>query len=351
MTETSGNRPFRLGVVGAGSVAALHLDAAAGLPGVDVVAICDVRLEAAEQLASGVGARAELSRSAVQAYSDHAEMFASGELDGVVVTAPHSLHAPITLDAAAAGLHVLVEKPMATTLADCRRMIQASHRRGVRLAVGHVLHFLPTVREAKRILGSGQLGQPVVISERRAAHYGRGSRPEWFFDPVLAGGGIVMNVGTHSIDKAQWLGDAPTSKVLGYVWSQPGIGVETESVGLLELANGVRVTLSVTGTGLPFQDETEVVCEQGALRLSRRDGLWTYQGDEAVQVAAAGQDDVVAAFAEQLADFVASCVEGRAPAVDGEYGQSVVATALAVYESAERADTVRVPPLTREAVA
>ncbi|MCW3814372.1 Gfo/Idh/MocA family oxidoreductase [Micromonospora sp. DR5-3] len=342
MTETWGNRPFRVGVVGAGSVAALHLDAAAGLPEVEVAAVCDVRLPAAEQLAAGFGARA---------YADHTAMFAAGGLDGVLVTAPHSLHAPITVDAAAAGLHVLVEKPMATTLEDGQRMIDACATHGVRLAVGHVLHFLPTVREAWRILRSGSLGRPVVITERRTARYERGSRPDWFFDPVLAGGGILMNVGTHSIDKAQWLGDAPATSVHGYVWNRPGAEVETESVGLLELANGVRVVLSVTGTGLPFRDETEVVCEHGALRLSRSDGLWTYRGDDAVQVVTPEQDDIVVAFREQLADFVASCRDGRTPAVDAAYGQSVVATALALYESAQRVDPVRIPRFTVEAAA
>ncbi|SCF18354.1 Predicted dehydrogenase [Micromonospora viridifaciens] len=342
MTETWGNRPFRVGVIGAGSVAALHLDAAADLPEVEVAAVCDVRLSAAEQLAARFGARA---------YADHTAMFAAGGLDGVLITAPHSLHAPITVDAAAAGLHVLVEKPMATTLEDGQRMIDACATHGVQLAVGHVLHFLPSVREAWRILRSGSLGRPVVITERRTARYERGSRPDWFFDPVLAGGGILMNVGTHSIDKAQWLGGAAATSVHGYVWNQPGVEVETESVGLLELANGVRVVLSVTGTGLPFHDETEVVCEHGALRLSRRDGLWTYRGDEAVQVVTPEQDDIVAAFREQLADFVASCRDGRAPAVDAAYGQSVVATALALYASAERADSARIPGLNAEVAA
>src|SRR5690606_15208869 len=141
---------------------------------------------------------------------------------GVVVTAPHALHAPITIDAAAAGLHVLVEKPMATTLADCRRMIEACEKHQVRLAVGHVLRFLPPIREAKRILASGRLGRPMVINERRTATYEPGSRPEWFFDPAMAGGGIVMNVGIHSIDKVQWLADGLVVRVVAYSFSRAG---------------------------------------------------------------------------------------------------------------------------------
>lgn len=333
MTET-----FRLGLVGAGGITAQHLDAATALPGVQVTAVCDVRFEAARQSAARHGARA---------YADHRQMFAQSTLDGVVITVPHSLHARITLDAAAAGLHVLVEKPMATTVADCRAMTEGCAQAGVQLAVGHVLHFLPSVREAERILRSGRLGAPVMITERRTADYAPGSRPDWFFDPEVAGGGIVMNVGTHSIDKAQWLAAAPATGVTAQVWRKPGVAVEADSVGLLTLANGVRVALSVTGTGLPFHDETEVVCEKGALRLSRSDGLWMFAGTDATQVVPPDEDDIAAAFRDQLADFVDSCRTGRGPAVDGGYGTSVVAAALAMYESARLGTHVPVETVER----
>ncbi|WBQ03907.1 Gfo/Idh/MocA family protein [Kribbella sp. CA-293567] len=330
------SRKFRLGLVGAGGVAVLHADAAAALPDVEVTAVCDPRLEAAGELASRTGALA---------FSSHTAMFRSCDLDGVVVTAPHTLHAPITVDAARHGLHVLVEKPMATSVSDCLLMIDACRQYGVRLGVGHVVHFLPGVIEARRILTSGELGVPLTITERRTAHYSPGSRPAWFFDRSLAGGGIVMNVGIHSIDKAQWLGAAPATRVLGHVAQKPGMSVETEALAMLQLQNGVRVSLSLAGTGLPFQDETEIVCEQGALRLSRRDGVWIYRESEEVQLLPAAESEIGVAFGAQLEDFVEACRDDREPAVSGAYGQSVIATAIAIYESSASGEQIAVPHL------
>jgi len=331
------SRKFRLGLVGAGGVALLHADAVALLPDIEVTAVCDPRFEAAVELAARTGALA---------FNDHTVMFDSADLDAVVVTAPHALHASITVAAARHGLHVLVEKPMATSVSDCLRMIDACTQYGVQLGVGHVIHFLPGVVEARRLLLAGELGAPLMITERRTAHYSPGSRPAWFFDPELAGGGIVMNVGIHSIDKAQWLGDAPATRVLAHTVRKPSLAVETEAVALLQLQNGVRVSLSLVGTGLPFQDETEIVCEQGALRLSRRDGLWVYRNSEGTRLLPAAEAEIGTAFAEQLADFVAACRENRAPGVDGDYGRSVIATALAIYESAGSAELVAVPHVT-----
>lgn len=320
---------FRVGLVGAGAVARLHAEAAASLPEVEIVAACDPRLEVAGELAG-------------LAFRDHLAMFESCKLDAVVVTAPHSLHAPITVDAARHGLHVLVEKPMATSVKDCLLMIETCKQYGVRLGVGHVIHFLPGVARARQLLTEGQLGTPLTIAERRAAHYAPGSRPAWFFDRELAGGGIVMNVGIHSIDKAHWLGGAAATRVFGHVVQKPSYTVETEALALLQLANGVRASVSLAGTGLPFQDETEIVCADGALRLSRRDGLWIYRGSEEVQLLVANESEIGSAFRDQLADFVEACREDREPAIDGEYGRSVVATALAIYESSELGEQIAV---------
>ncbi|TDD63235.1 Gfo/Idh/MocA family oxidoreductase [Kribbella antibiotica] len=328
MTAENGLNSFherndiRLGLVGAGSVAGLYVEAAAGLPELAITAVCDVRREAAQALAAPLDARV---------YDDHRAMFAAGNLDAVVITSPHSLHTPMAEDAAAAGLHVLMEKPMATTVADCRRMIKVCADSGVRLAIGNLQRFVPAVRQAAEILRSGQLGRPLLITERRAVRYDPESRPAWFFDPELAGGGIMMNIGGHSIDKAQVLTGEKVVAVNARIWRRPGIAVETEASGVMELSGDIQLTFSITSTGLPPQDETEVVCENGALRLSHTGGLWMFRDGQAVHLKdRTGHDEIVTAFRDQLVDFTGS----ETPSVTGDYGLSVVAAVQAVYDSA-----------------
>ncbi len=316
---------FRLGIIGTGGVAALHVDAARATPGVELAALCDIQAESAQRMAADAGAAA---------YTSHREMLARQRLDGVVITSPHALHAEMTLAAAEAGVHVLVEKPMATTIADCTAMIDACAAAGVVLAVGHVVRFGHDGEQARQAVDAGRLGRVLAISHQRTAHYTPGSRPDWFFDPVMAGGGIVMNVGTHGLDRIQWLGGGQAETVTAHTWRRGGHAIETDAIGVIGLAGGVQASFLLTSAGLPYTDETVVVCEDGVLRWSSADGVRISRPGTAETRLGTGERDLKAAFAAQLADFTAACRDRRPPRVTGEYGRSIVATVLAVYESA-----------------
>ena len=227
---------FRLGLIGTGIVAALHVKAARAVPGVRVTAVCDIQPAAAARTATEAGA---------VPYTDHRQMLTREPLDGVIITAPHALHAGMTLDAAAAGVHVLVEKPMATTVADCTAMIEACAAAGVVLAVGHVVRFDPAAHRIGQLLRSGDLGDVLAVHHHRTAHYRRGSRPDWFFDPAMAGGGIVMNVGVHGLDRIRWVGAATAVTATAHVWHRDGHAVETDAMGT------VAVPVSYTHLTLP----------------------------------------------------------------------------------------------------
>lgn len=325
---------LRIGVLGAGIVGAEHVRAAAGATSYEVAAVCDIDRVAAEALAVPLG---------IPVYTDHLRMFREAGIDAVIVTVPHALHAPMVVEAARAGLHVLVEKPMATTAEDCTRMIDVCRENGSLLAVAHIVHFDPMVRQTLRLIRSGEFGRPLFITHQRSSHYDPGSRPAWFFDRGLAGGGIVLNVGTHGLDRIQLFGGAPVRRVNGLVRGRPGMEVETDAIALLELSNGVGANLTLTSRGAPYFDETSVVLEAATLRLSWPDGLSLLRGGGTEQLVAADPEYPGSAFRAQLEGFAEAIRGGAGEYADGAYGRSVVSAALAVYESAERGRTAEVP--------
>lgn len=317
---------IRIGLVGAGAVGVLHADAARETPGVRVTAVCDRDVALAERVAADHRARA---------FGDHRALLDADVVDAVVVNTPHALHTDIVCAAAAHGRHVLVEKPMATTVTDCERMIKACADAGVRLAVGHIQHFLPDKVAARRAIDAGDIGTPLLLSDARTSDYRPGSRPAWFFDPEIAGGGVLMNIGAHCADRVLWLAQAQACAVSATLVRPDSSAVETDAVVRLDLGDGRAAQITVTSTGaLPASDQLTVVGERGTLVVSPHTGTVLHVDGRARLLHEPTAADVPAAFAAQLAAF-ADCVVGAAPpAVDGAHGLHVVAVVLGAYESA-----------------
>lgn len=325
--------PSGIGIIGAGAIAELHANAIAAA-GHRLVAVCDVRDSAAAALARPHDA---------DSFADHRNLLREPDVDAVIITVPHALHASIALDAIRAGKHVLIEKPIAIAAREAHEVIAAAADANVTVAVGHVLRFVPSLIVAHELITAGAIGKPVLMVERRASNYASGSRPAWFFDPLIAGGGILLNVGTHAIDRVQWLGGSHVTRVHGFVSARPGAMVETESTALLELANGVRASVTVTGTGLPFIEDFSVVGETGAITIDREHGVRLFKNGELRTTIEIAPNEMTAAFTNQLTDFVDASRENRPPRVDAAYGLAVLNVAHAIYESSRQQRPVDLP--------
>lgn len=323
---------LRLGLIGAGAVGVLHIEAARRVPGVAVAAVCDLDPATARRVAAPLGARH---------YRDHRDLLAAGGVDAVLVNTPHAAHTEIVCDAAAAGLHVLVEKPMATSLADCDRMIEACAAAGVRLAVGHIQRFLPDKAAAKAALDAGEIGAPALVSDRRGSDYRAGTRPSWFLDPGMSGGGVFINIGAHCVDRLLWLSGRGIERVEATVKNPP---IETDVLARLALTGGLTAHIAVTSTGpIARHDEIIVVGESGTLTASPHTGAAVHRDGTTTWLHRPGPDDIPAAFAAQLADFARAARTGAEPAADGPHGRRVVEAVLAAYASAERRAPVPIP--------
>ncbi len=326
---------MRVGLIGAGAVARYHVAAAALIPGVELTAVCDLDPDRAAAAAAPAGARA---------FTDHRAMLDAG-VDAVIVNTPHALHLPMVRDAAAAGADALVEKPMATTAADCEAMIAVMADAGRHLSVGHIQHFMPDKLAARRAIDEGVIGQVEMIRDHRSTDYRPGSRAGWFFAPDVAGGGAIMNIGGHCIDRSTWFGGAPAVDVDASTISRFGVAVETDGSLLLRLANGVTASITVTSSTPRRTDELMIIGERGVIQTDPRVGtllsvdgevrtLWT-PGD--------ADDEIQSAFTAQLRDFVGS-VAGAAPAVPLVHARHVVDVVLAAYASSAAGAAVAIEP-------
>ncbi|MER5753482.1 Gfo/Idh/MocA family oxidoreductase [Streptomyces sp. NPDC002088] len=330
---------IRLGLIGAGAVGALHAQAAPAVRGVRVVAVCDLVAASAHTLARPLGAAV---------FTDHRELIASGLVDAVVVNTPHALHTDIVTDCAAAGLHVLVEKPMATSTADCEAMDRACRNAGVVLFVGHIQHFLPPMVAAKRALDSGAIGTLLAASDWRSTDYRPGSRPAWFLDPAVSGGGVFINIGAHCVDRLLWLAGRRALAVSATVARRGDspARIETDVLARLELDGGIVGHIGVTSTLLPARDELTLIGEHGAIRVARGSGATLHPDDgpaAATVLAPESDDDVPVAFRDQLTAFAAAVLGAQAPAVPAEYGQHVIEVIEGVYRSGAAGGRVTLP--------
>ena len=136
---------------------------------------------------------------------------------------PHFLHCEASVFFLEHGLDVLVEKPMANTVAECDKMLEAEKKSGKKLAVGHVQRFFNANRVLKEMINSGELGKLSIASERRTVNYFDDKRPEWFLHKKTAGGGIIMNYGAHALDKLMYLTGADIAE-LEAIWHTAGRG-------------------------------------------------------------------------------------------------------------------------------
>lgn len=262
----------RAAVVGCGDISAVHLAALGDLEGVELVGVCDVEPSRAAAAASAHG---------VPGFGDHREMLATLRPDVVHVCTPHDQHAPVAVDAIESGAHVVLEKPVAHTLAEAQLVLDASLAHPhTKVAVCFQNRYNRGAREAHRLLASGELGAVVGASatvswHRTPEYYARGP---WRGQRRRSGGGVLMNQAIHTLDLLQWfLGavDQVTGQI-GTLALADVIDVEDTATLVLDHAGGARSVLFATVAGAMDSAVTiEVQAERGSL-LIRGDLTVTY---------------------------------------------------------------------------
>jgi UDP-N-acetylglucosamine 3-dehydrogenase len=308
----------RVALVGAGTMGTVHAEAWRRLPGVELVAIL------ARDPSPLPG------RLGVAAVSSWEELLAHGP-ELVDVCVPTDLHPAFVLRAAAAGLHVVVEKPLALRLEDGRAMIAACAAAGVRLFVAHVVRFFPEYARARELVRAGAVGRVGVVRTFRGGGPPRGV-DDWFADPARSGG-PVLDLLIHDFDWLRW-----TLGEVRRVFCRVADG--RHAIATLRCADGAIA--EVTGSWAHpagFHTAFEVAGSEGLLAHdSRRAAPLTLSlrrpadggGGTAVPAAVAAQDP----YTRELAHFLACLRDGGEPLVTAADALAALAVALAASASA-----------------
>ncbi len=230
----------RLGFLGAGWIGRARLQSVADSGLAQVVAVADADRAVAEEAASAVGATA----------ADPAEVLGGDlGLDGLVIATPSALHAGQAATALAAGMAVFCQKPLGRTGAECQTVVDAARGADRLLGVDLSYRFVEGVQRMRAVVAAGGIGRPYAAE--LVFHNAYGPDKAWFLDPAQAGGGCVIDLGTHLIDLALWMLDGPevdhvTARLFrsGRPFDPEAGEVEDHGVVRLDLAGGTACTLA-----------------------------------------------------------------------------------------------------------
>jgi predicted dehydrogenase len=348
----SARREYGWGIVGCGVIAPTHARAVAGLPNARLVAVADTDQAKAKALAGEHGAAWE---------PDLGALLARPDIDVVSVCVPSGLHAEIGVQAAQAGKHLVIEKPVEVTLEAADRLLGAADDAGVRLTVISQHRFDPGVQRLRELTQAGRLGrltlgEAAVKWYRTQGYYDGG---DWRGTWALDGGGALMNQGVHYLDLLCWI-MGPVAEVTALTATQAHeIEVEDAALALLRFTSGaVGLVQASTAVYPGFPERLEisgtggtVVIEAGVIRSSEladergEVGAYGASGDpvpEATKDTAAADPAAIAdeAHRAQLADFLSALDGGGDPLVTGDQARADLAVIRAVYDSARLARPV-----------
>jgi len=266
----------------------------------------------------------ELSKKyGVPYFTDYKKIPAAVDVDAVIINLPHFLHCESTVFFLENGIHVFVEKPMANTVAECDKMLEAARKNNKKLAVGHIRRFIPNYIKVKEIAETCDLGKFCMYIETRNENYFQESRPKWFLDKEKSGGGVSRNFGAHAMDALFYLLGPQDVKVCGNLANfKNEASIEAHAQFLVSFQDGSSAAITLGGYQY-VPAYSEYFFTNGTIRIFD-DGNVAYRtGREWIE--AKKNDNEKQPTVYQLEEF-AKFLKGE-PAItpDGAYGKAIIA--------------------------
>jgi predicted dehydrogenase len=348
-------RTIRIGLVGSQFISSIHFEALCSVPGAEVIAVTSATEEHAKVFAGCRGIK--------HYFTDFRKMYEMPELDLVVLGLPNDLHCEATVAAAAAGKHVVCEKPLCLNLAEADRMIEACKKAKVKLMYAEELCFTPKYVRLKQLIDEGALGKIHLVKQ---AEKHDGPHAGWFWNVERSGGGVTMDMGCHAIEFFRWLlggregGKARVQSVYAdmgtYVHGDKTKGEDVSNL-ILKMDDDVTA-IAEESWAKPggMDDRAEVYGSEGVAYadLLRGNAIHTYSQrgyGYAVEKAGATQGWSFTiyeeawnyGFPQEMAHFVSCVRDDKPPLCTGEDGKAVLEVLFAAYASAKSGQRVNLP--------
>ena len=352
---------LKVGLIGTGVISRMHMPAfLEHTDEVQLTAVCDIREDAAQAYADDAG----VDPAAV--YTDYEQMLREADVEAVDICTIHSTHRDVAVAAARAGKHVLLEKPMATSVQECRDIIEATDEAGVTFMVAQMLRFLPHYQEARRIIQSGELGQIWAARSDSwfpAALPGLAVPSDWWgFDKQRNGGGVLIMVAVHQLDLLRYfIGDV--RRVTARYWTDHPMlknGAEDRVVATLEFANGaIGNSIASYSSRTPWSWQSVLLGEQGSIYTvpgaggnehqapamvasAARDGDAGFRKGESFQWVEGPLEGLASEnpFTNEIVHFAQSIRDGTKPQSSGRENFNTMEVVHGIYESASTGQPV-----------
>jgi predicted dehydrogenase len=342
---------MKIGILG---TAHIHADAYAGclmtIPGIGILGVADDRPARGAAFAQTFGIR----------HFESCEALLDAQPDGVIITSENSKHRILAEKAAVRGVHILCEKPLATTPDDARAMVEAARRAGSVLMTAFPMRFSVPVRMVRDQLEAGKLGSPFCFNASNQGMLPPGDRP-WFTDPLLSGGGAVADHLVHLADILRWYLGREAIEVYAKsnrIFHADKVAVETGGMVIISFEGGVFASIDCSWSrpenwpgwgGLSF----DMITDRGAVRVDAfKQNLTLYSTGDIIKDAGLSHGGSSAgskwlywgsdANRAMIEEFVFAIREGRPPAVTGDDGLRAVEIVDAAYRSIRKGQPVTV---------
>ena len=345
---------MKYALIGCGRIATNHITAVKN-NGLELVAVCDVKPEAMESLLAKHGLEGD---SSIARYDDHRRLLAEHpELELVAIATESGEHARIALDCIDAGVNVIIEKPIAMSMADADEIIRRSREKGVKVSACHQNRFNVAVQRTRKALEAGRFGRLShgsihVRWNRNRAYYDQAPwRGTWAQD-----GGCLMNQCIHGIDLLRWMMGDKAIEVYGTTRQQFHDWLEAEDVGLavIKFASGAVATVEGTVNVYPknLEETLYLFGETGTVKVGGTStnnlDVWDFADEGEEDLENKGLKEATSnvygnGHTSLYADVIDAIESDREPYVSAEAGRNALEIVLAIYKSQKTGQPVKLP--------